>query len=73
MFICGILLTGCIYQEISEIDILKAVDFCKDKGGLESIQEGFETTTKFICINGDRINEKRYNKEKVKELIKKEN
>lgn len=49
----GFLMTGCMHQTADETDILKALAFCKERGGIKHIKIEFSGNEKAICTNGD--------------------
>ncbi len=51
IFIC-ILTIGCVYQTEDITDIIKAQQFCADKGGLKKIDISFGGFEEAYCING---------------------
>ena len=44
------LLQGCIWQTTSVVDIEKAIDYCKDKGGLHEIEVFFSSSEYATCV-----------------------
>ena len=51
--IIGLGVSGCVWQSADMTDILKAQQFCSDKGGLREIDIVFDGAEKAFCINGD--------------------
>lgn len=49
VIILSVLLQGCIYQITSATDIKAAVQYCKDKGGVEYIRVEFDGSEYAIC------------------------
>ena len=44
-------LSGCFYQTATENDIARAVDACKNDGGLESVRVIFDGRERAVCKN----------------------
>ena len=47
--------SGCIWQSADMTDIMKAQQYCADKGGLREINIHFSGFEKAYCINGNGI------------------
>jgi hypothetical protein len=60
---CCVLLSGCLYQEIDEIEVKKGYKACEDKEGLRVIEETFTGDTIFSCNDGTKISERTADKE----------
>lgn len=43
---------GCMYQSVDITDIIKAEQFCKDKGGVKEIDAVFTGNAEIFCISG---------------------
>ncbi len=51
----GFVMTGCLHQNADETDILKALAYCRERGGIKHIRIEFSGNEKAICTNGDGI------------------
>ena len=47
----ALLMSGCLWQSVSDTDIRLGNAWCADKGGLKSVAEYWHGKTEFICGN----------------------
>jgi len=45
-------LVSC-YQKVNHAEIEKALQFCADKGGVDTIREDIVCQTRITCLNGE--------------------
>lgn len=50
-----LLMNGCMYQRTDITDIKKAIQFCKNKGGVKHIEVWFDTGERVVCSTGAEI------------------
>ena len=53
--ILTVTLSGCIYQEVDQNDIIAATEACADKGGVFNIREYFAAGTMTTCKDSSYI------------------
>jgi len=51
-FITCFALTGCFWQTVDITDIMKAQQFCKDKGGIKEIDAVWTGQEHVYCVSG---------------------
>jgi hypothetical protein len=53
IIVLSLLLNGCMYQEVSSVDIDKAIDFCKNnQSSVEYIDVYMNGSENTKCLNG---------------------
>ena len=45
------LLSGCMYQTVTGIEVNKAIAYCKDKGGVEYMSSRFDGKEVVYCVD----------------------